>query len=330
MTPFQYTVSSTGGPCPVGHYCVGGTGSPTPCPSGTYMATTQATGNFTYNGHNYFCTLCPPGRVCEGSGLTASTGACPSGYWCTIGAPSTVPLCDNKQCGSMYGICPVGHFCASASSTPTPCSSGSYMNQTGATACLNCPAGHYCDSSVSTTTYFECPQGFYCTTGTGLDYQPCPSGTYGSRRGLSRAQECTVCDGGSYCLGVALTAPSSLCPPGYYCSAGVNGSHYQRCPAGSYCPEGSVYPTSCPPGTYNPFTGKQALTDCLECDPGTYCPSHNLTAPAGLCEHGFYCMKGSNTSTPYSISASPITGHLSGGGVCPAGHACVAGSSFVS
>ncbi len=32
--------------------------------------------------------------------------------------------------------------------------------------------------------YHDCPEGYYCPEGTGLDWQACPRGTYGTRTNL--------------------------------------------------------------------------------------------------------------------------------------------------
>ena len=42
----------------------------------------------------------------------------------------------------------------------------------------------------------------------------------------------------------------------------------------------------CPPGTYNPSTGIQALEDCTNCTAGYYCPDYNMTAVGPECQQG--------------------------------------------
>ena len=84
----------------------------------------------------------------------------------------------------------------------------------------------------------------------------------------------------------------SLCYVGYFCRYGSNSSvpdlGYQAdiCPEGFYCPQGTVTPQMCPPGTYNPSTGIQALVDCMNCTAGYYCPDYNMTAVGSVCQQG--------------------------------------------
>jgi hypothetical protein len=75
--------SSMGGTCPAGSYCQEASAYYTKCPRGTYMPTTGSKGNVTYGGINFFCYLCPAGKVCDGVGLTTYTGTCGAGYWCS-------------------------------------------------------------------------------------------------------------------------------------------------------------------------------------------------------------------------------------------------------
>ena len=39
-------------------------------------------------------------------------------------------------------------------------------------------------AGVPTSGYFDCPAGYYCANGTGLDWQPCPKGTYSTKTNL--------------------------------------------------------------------------------------------------------------------------------------------------
>jgi hypothetical protein len=56
-------------------------------------------------------------------------------------------------------------------------------------------------------------------------------------------------------------------------------THYgEVCPAGYYCPIGSYVATACPTGTYNEFTIKKSLNDCLSCPIDSY---NDLTGQTG-------------------------------------------------
>ena len=117
--------------------------------------------------------------------------------------------------------------------------------------CDICPDGFYClpenvTAGDPTSGYHDCPPGYYCPTGTGLDWQPCPRGTYSMSENLFRvrtfllfyldicfmylhfmyllfqANQCSDCDGGFYCDVEAATNVSGLCAAGHYCESGVD------------------------------------------------------------------------------------------------------------
>ena len=85
------------------------------------------------------------------------------------------------------------------------------------------------------------------------------------------------------------------------------------CPPGHYCEEGTLNPTPCSNGTYNPFERGINVSNCLECDPGKFCSENGLLAPNGNCSSGFYCPRGNVKG-----DANP----------CPPGHFCPPESDF--
>lgn len=56
-----------------------------PCPEGSYNALSQQTNETS-------CDLCPAGRYCQGQGLSAPTGNCSEGWFCTGGAAEAMPV----------------------------------------------------------------------------------------------------------------------------------------------------------------------------------------------------------------------------------------------
>ena len=91
------------------------------------------------------------GSYCDSLGLTQPTGQCTAGYYCTSGANTSTPTD-----GTTGNICPQGHYCPMGSISQTQCADGTYMNTTGAAACLNCLAGFYCLAGATDVTI--CPQ----------------------------------------------------------------------------------------------------------------------------------------------------------------------------
>lgn len=62
--------------------------------------------------------------------------------------------------------------------------------------------------------------GFYCSEGTGMDWQPCPPGTYGFELGLNSLAECQACDGGKFCPRANATEAGGQCWEGFFCTRG--------------------------------------------------------------------------------------------------------------
>lgn len=112
-----------------------------------------------------------------------------------------------------------------------------------------------------------------------------------------------------------------------------------KCPRFAYCPAGSAKPTACPDGTWTPWEGSTAASDCITCPRGTYCryaslyaeqaanlvtaahfadpstalgPLH-LAGYAGPCQSGYVCLEGASSAAP----TDGLTGFP-----CPAGTQC--------
>ena len=339
MSKVQATATATGGPCTNGHYCQEGTGSPTPCPRGTYMSGFRNNGNRVYNNINYYCDLCPNGYACDGIGLSNYTSVVAAGYWATLGAPTANPVCNNANCTDMYGICPTGSYCVKQSTQPVACSAGTYQDEEGRNYCKVCPSGSYC--LHETTTPVACPAGSYCPEGTRFSTEfLCPNGTYSDSLSLKNVSECTQCTPGYYCGSPGLTEPTAKCREGYFCGGGspvaaphesgetgfqisyigetcvesVNTTINDICPPGHYCPVGSDAPVQCPPGTNSSSVGLVNVTDCPACTRGFYCPLNGTVYATRLCLDGFYCPAGTaNVGNSTEL-------------LCPTGARCPEGS----
>ena len=101
-----------------------------------------------------------------------------------------------------------------------------------------------------------------------------------------------------------MPGPYDECNSGYVC---INGSKLANpldddgndiCPAGYFCPRGTSNPIPCSPGTFRNTTGGQSPLDCFPCLEQFYCQDHSLTAPNGICQEGYFCPPGQNSSTP--------------------------------
>ena len=238
--------------CAAGYYCTGGSGTPTqyetseghytlagafkeePCPPGKYQPARRSAE----------CLLCPQGYYCNGTG-TVSAIICPKGSYCPEGSENPVP-------------CPRGTFLKDTGQYKeehcNPCTQGWACEEFGLQEPVTkCNPGHYCMSGSNTSHPIGmpfgdlCPPGYFCPEGT-ADYvhTPCSNGTYGNYSGLSAEENCTQCDPGKVCNGMALTEPNGICAAGYFCRGGAKtdmpsdgGATGDPCTKGSYCPPGT-------------------------------------------------------------------------------------------
>ncbi|PIK41162.1 hypothetical protein BSL78_21986 [Apostichopus japonicus] len=311
--------------CPEGYYCTPvtpenatlgyqacpmGTGLDwQPCPAGTYSPSEGLRKSLE-------CLSCDPGLYCQGTHLTAPTGNCSAGYYCTSGVDQAQPGVDNTTINCTCpeqtvftgegGICPVAHYCPEGSSLPLPCDAGTYNDEIAQETCKVCPAGYYCMMNSSEYSSFECPSGHYCPNGTTDAYEfPCPPGTYNSHQRSDAVEACLSCPKGTYCAGYGNSNYTDLCDAGWYCSGGASSSnttsHGGQCQSGFYCPRGSGEPLACPGGEF--------------------CQTSGLPLPTGLCSSGYYCSLASTTPTPTDGVE---------GDICPAGFYCEEGTQVPS
>jgi len=309
--PTPEAIQGFGEQCPAGHYCEEGATKGIPCPMGTFRPVTlgRSAGD---------CLACPPGKVCNKTGLTSFSGYCGAGYYCGGNASSPQPVESDTN-----GICTLGHYCPPDTAAPLKCPAGTYAPTQGLGACLTCPKGSYC--GLETITPNACPRGFYCNNGTSYMYEtPCPKGSFGNITGMDGIEKCYQCTGGKYCDTLGAQQPTGECQQGYYCPPGSQDKYGKTanavnhiCPAGSFCPSGSAQPTHCPPGKWSNSSMDVDGSKCRSCTKGHYCGSSGLGAPTGKCSAGYYCTGNSTTPTP--------SGGV-GGDICQAGNYCPEGS----
>ena len=329
--------------CPPGSYCEGGLSFAVACPAGYYSSVSKTVSADA-------CSICPAGYSCaQGSATPLECGV---GYY-------------SDTMASVCLICPVGHYCGSNTSTLNNVMSGgmSWVNSAdSAGVCFN---GTYCPQGMIRAPDLErdaCPAGSYCPAGVAIP-QPCPAGSYSSATGQDDLLDCITTSPGYYTISGS-TSVTGLCSPGYYCPAGSTGPNQVACPsryyrpeyggaslddcslcvAGGYCPANSEVPTVCPQGyycvsgvsvpepcsagSYGNSSGLRREEDCQRCDAGYYCDGLGLTAPRGLCDPGFYCLSGSNSSAPYGSGSAFTLSSSTVGGVCPRGSYCPLGSGL--
>lgn len=203
--------------------------------------------------------------------------------------------------------CPAGFYCPAGARFAMSCPSGTYNSQSGAdemTDCLVTPAGYYSIENATVATGL-CSPGHYCPAGsTSSNEAPCPSRYYRLDHGAGAQRECSLCVAGGYCpLG---SVSPTVCPKGFYCPTGV------------------LNPEPCRPGTFGNTTGLRDSTECTQCSPGKFCDGYALTQPRGLCDPGYFCLFGSNTSAPRNFYSGV---GLPNADECPIGHYCPLGTS---
>lgn len=87
-----------------------------------------------------------------------------------------------------------------------------------------------------------------------------------------------------------------VCPPSYYC---VNEVYPEPCPLGHACPGNTGYDWDpCPIGTYGPVEMLANISQCTQCDGGSYCNAQGLVNVTGPCDPGYWCLIGSASATP--------------------------------
>ena len=218
--------------CPLGHYCLHGSNSATPCASGSYN---DETGSWTADACKSKCDRknkaqegkCGPNNlVCLHLAFTTS---CAAGedllhterhgmdLICNI---VTIRFDEAFDNAALYSHSPPFLF------VPFPASSSSRSV---------CQTGYFCPRGARSPINV-CRIGHYCPEGTpGAATYPCPAGTYSGSPGLMVSSQCL------------------------------------DCPVGSYCPPGSTSPTDCPAGTYQTIERAPDATACQPCEPGYAC-----------------------------------------------------------
>ena len=283
--------------CPAGTYCPQGSSHPFLCPPGTFSIQSGLS-SFT------LCQLCPSGKFCQNYGLIEPEGNCSRGHYCPSGSKSSTAI-----------SCPAGKFCPEGVGSPLECADGTYSDVSGKAECETCPGGYYCvhnyEQNNTSATIHLCPPGFFCKNATGLDWIPCPPGSYSGDYGLSDVNQCKPCKPGMYCNGYNLTSPTGNCEAGYFCESAaivknpINESichddllfpvRGNVCPQGHFCPEASHTPQICDAGSYQDTVGQSTCNPCIA---GYFCKEGTIYIDQNPCPSGYFCPPESKRPLP--------------------------------
>ena len=254
----------------------------------------------------------PPGRYGKALGTVSvtaimETGICKRGWYCPAASVSSTPI----RCGASNKYCPEG------SGSPTPVPEGWYtamgLLYTAEVTDINVDvymetSGRHQDDDIK-YEIAECEVGHWCSGGL---RNACPSGRYGSTRGLSSPFCSGPCAAGFICprgsfrstqqvCGFGIANPSSVfCPTGVstgsFTPTPVSKGHYTIggsdtlnttrsnetiCPIGHYCEEGKMI--RCPAGRYGSTTGLNNASCSGACAEGYFCPSGSIDAQQVRC-----------------------------------------------
>ena len=314
------------GECAAGHYCEEGSVSAkaAACAEGSY-------GNGTGLRSQANCTACPMGHACPEAARgptacrpgtaqpNASQGACVD---CVAGT-----FMNHSEATSCFG-CPEGSHCAMGSSTPLPCSGGSFGNATGLTSqdeCHPCPPGHFCFAGSVEAS--ECGKGTYAMSERSQLCTACEEGKYQNSSGTTACMECGdgyICDEGS------VARIPARCEAGFFLNATLAAmvddplDACLQCPAGSFCTGDSSPARECTPGSYAPRPG---MALCALCPAGQYQGGVGAEA-CESCTLYSWCSEGSSAPTPCATgTVGSLPGLISADqcDACPPGFWCSAG-----
>lgn len=228
----------------------------------------------------------------SGDTLLLKDKSCYAGYYCPVASGAvignTIPY---------PNLCPAGHFCLTGSATPTICAAGYYEPRTGSDACQECPSGYYCPlgtgvdsvtniAAVPTITPIICVSG-YCEAGVSAPTL-CPAGYYSNStlKMMASFEDCLYCPNGMYCNNGVV---QGSCDAGYFCDFGAAAFRdtTKLCPEGYYCNAGTLLPTRCPETLYSGVTGATDVSYCGPCPAGYYCVKNDPIIR--MCPSGYFC-----------------------------------------
>ena len=230
----------------------------------------------------------------------------------------------NNKCSCQSGkypvggncvTCPSGMICAVSFDAAT-CSSGSYCPE-GSSTETPCQAGSYC---ATPSTQVQCPENTYCP-----ESSTAPTTCPDSKVSPPGSTSLTQCEKNEVSVDFTIDGVNPSVSQSQFAAdlalsnIAVNSfgevlmSAQNVCPVGFYCPPDTTTPIVCPAGTFNNFTNKQNISDCLACPAGQFCPISSILP--------MDCAAGSYRETAGGVAQTSCT-------VCPEGSFCPVASVF--
>ena len=261
------------------------------CPEGTQLALACPNGYWTpwkaAESEND-CITCPRGKWCNFSDMRANA-AFMTWMKAQLSHDGFVMTdIPNVHLNQFWGDCANGYICLEGATTPTP-------NSPSDGGGYPCPIGHYCPAGV-------------------IVEMPCKPGTYQDQ---TLQSSCKPCPAGFYCPYFAMETPSEDFDAGFEL----------ECTEGYYCPQGSIYPTPCPAGTFNSPAGSDDDGDCDPCTATYYCDIVGQIAEADICADGYICTGGDARPASFNDIVTMSGSTATSSGQCPIGYSCTAGEA---
>ena len=239
-------------------------------------------------------------KDCDANSYRSSSTTCAT---CPGNSTSAAGSISFSDCKCRVGFFMQGSVCIRCSSV------GSYC-MVGATSLNQCQAGFYC---ATPELQVQCPANHYCPVSSTAPIQ-CDANKV-SQPGSTSVSQCEVnsitvnfeVNGADPTLSQSQfqnALPSNIVVDSY---VDVIVSAQRVCPTGYYCPADTTTPIPCPAGTYNNFTNKVAVGDCVVCPVGQYC-TINSTLPVDCAAGSYRIVEGATKQADCTV--------------CPAGNYC--------
>jgi hypothetical protein len=248
--------------CPAGKSGSGGNATCQDCWKGTFQSTAGKT----------TCNDCPSGWGNSGNGSTGCNAVPPGSY----------------TLNGIQKVCQRGYTCAGANASRTPCSNGTYTNNTGSVSCIPCSPGTFSNQEKSVVCN-DCPIGYLQPEPEQSKCDPVQAGSIVAKGGSSSV----VVPLGSKIDASALSGFQA-------CSIGTVGidppnESCKNCPHGTSSTPGAITCQACDKGKFNgksggtcrkclkeTFQDQSTSTSCIACPAGWLQPNEGSSVCISL------------------------------------------------